>query len=570
MLRLSKISTFILSAIISLTLYSGFAIYEGLAIARIVDSIDRRELRAHDLSWQIRHLDQKLTDAARFYAYDGDEQHRRVYDEAALELEQTLKSAIELAGEDAAYFRETSSANDRLIELETQAFELASRRRNAEALAVLSGAAYAQNKAVYAAGLSRFFDSQKRRLHSAFAATHTRLLYAAVAHAALWLLLSLALFFGGRYLTRQLLGPIERKVPEFQALGAGDLTVDVRLPARHDFFSAFLALARAMENMRAMLGELTARNLRISAASRKLETTAQQLARSAQDEAAGMEQLSAAAEELSANSGALIELAAEQDRFATDLSDAAGAMLRISQESGNHLSLAASRTTRISAEVRRAETSRDDLARSISSIASSGEEANRIVEIIQSIADRISLLALNASIEAARAGESGRGFAIVANEVSRLAEQTASSISSVERIVQANREHGAAGARAMLDLETALSSVFGEIDALAHELGQLTTRTAENGARADLVANRAASLQAISGRIHANQVEHGATLNEIVRVIETSNLRIQIGSQTAQSLADTALDLATLSRELDQAFGAFRFQAQPEPAGLVS
>jgi methyl-accepting chemotaxis protein len=71
--------------------------------------------------------------------------------------------------------------------------------------------------------------------------------------------------------------------------------------------------------------------------------------------------------------------------------------------------------------------------------ASSGEMTG-IVEIINSISDQINLLSLNAAIEAARAGDAGRGFAVVADAISKLADQTATSIKDIDGLIRANTE----------------------------------------------------------------------------------------------------------------------------------
>ena len=88
---------------------------------------------------------------------------------------------------------------------------------------------------------------------------------------------------------------------------------------------------------------------------------------------------------------------------------------------------------------------------SMSKIGESSKEMSNIVDIINSISDQINLLSLNAAIEAARAGDAGRGFAVVADEISKLADQTATSISDINRLIKANDDEIQKGLRSVSD-----------------------------------------------------------------------------------------------------------------------
>jgi len=109
-------------------------------------------------------------------------------------------------------------------------------------------------------------------------------------------------------------------------------------------------------------------------------------------------------------------------------------------------------TTEITANLHRLAESSAVTAREVEGLATQASEIGKIVQLIHEIADQTNLLALNAAIEAARAGEAGRGFAVVADEVRKLAERTSKATADIESLVSGISQNSSTAKDAMEDL----------------------------------------------------------------------------------------------------------------------
>ncbi len=115
-------------------------------------------------------------------------------------------------------------------------------------------------------------------------------------------------------------------------------------------------------------------------------------------------------------------------------------------------------------------------------IARSAKNINNVISLITEIADQTNLLALNAAIEAARAGEHGKGFAVVADEVRKLAERSAASANEITKLIMNSMKQVENGVNLSKAVEDSLKQVVEDIKSIAEQIQGISSSTEEQAA----------------------------------------------------------------------------------------
>jgi methyl-accepting chemotaxis protein len=179
----------------------------------------------------------------------------------------------------------------------------------------------------------------------------------------------------------------------------------------------------------------------------------------------------------------------------------------------------------------------------ISTLEQQSNEISEVVNVIKEIADQTNLLALNAAIEAARAGEQGRGFAVVADEVRKLAERTSLSTREIASTIQ----------KIQSDTKHAVQSMVASVDQV--RLG--TALTQQAGSSIVEIESEAQRVTGVVNDITNSLKEQTEASNEIARNIENIASMVEENNMAASKAAGAAQQLEQLAEGLTRSIGSF-------------
>lgn len=336
-------------------------------------------------------------------------------------------------------------------------------------------------------------------------------------------------------IARMITGPLKRCVKLAGFLAQGNFSGhDLAVNTKDEVGTLSGALDKMKNSLNELLnttmGNVSSSSLQVASASEELSMTVVSIAERLTDQTKRVSQIATASEEMSQT---VLDIARSTNRIA----DSATETSTLAKE-GEEI------VGRSIAEVKEIAETVDMSAEIVRILGDRSGRIGDIVNVIEDIADQTNLLALNAAIEAARAGEHGRGFAVVADEVRKLAERSVKSTSEIRDMIKSTQDE-----------------VFKAIDAMENASSKVSAGvelSAKTGQALSVIVAKVSDLQLNVQQIASATEEMSTTSGEISKDIEAVAAVSQESSDGVSEIERASTELSRLSSDLKSVVENFK------------
>ncbi|MFK8185993.1 MAG: methyl-accepting chemotaxis protein [Phormidesmis sp.] len=299
---------------------------------------------------------------------------------------------------------------------------------------------------------------------------------------------------------------LNQAVDAAESVATGDLTYPIEETSGDAVGKLLTAIKNMTQSLNGLISRVSQSGIQVTRSATQIASSSRQLEATMTEQAASTSEITTTAQEIATTANALAQTVEQ-------VSSMANSTATVAQDGQQNL-------TQMETTIRQLATATEDISTQLGLINDKANNINAVVVTITKVADQTNLLSLNAAIEAEKAGEYGAGFAVVAREIRRLADQTAVATLEIETMVR--------------DMQSAVSTGVMEMDRFSQNIGQGVT-----------------DIQSISGQI-----------NIVIQKIQSLTPQFESASQGMDAQSQKAQQIRASMEQLNdtsqQTFGAMR------------
>jgi len=352
--------------------------------------------------------------------------------------------------------------------------------------------------------------------------------------------------------------PINFIVDKAEKIANGDLTVRIDYSSKDEIGK----LAAALDKMVLALKEIATT---IERDSRTVKQEASQVAAVSEEVSATIEELTAQVDSVNSNvnnaSAAIEEMTSGIEEVAASAQNVAHASQKLSEEAQKVSQLASEgqkAILSIADVIVQTREKADVTFQIVEKLSESAKNIGEIVDTINSIAEQTNLLALNAAIEAARAGEAGRGFAVVADEIRKLAEESKQATQNIANILRGIVDNSMKASDATKETVEIVNKAYSESGLVKSQFEQILQSIVR---MSQMTENLAASAQEQSAAAEEMSSAMDSASKSMVSVVEQMNevtMAIKQQADAISNVARTAENLDDIAEKLVETVRRFK------------